>query len=381
MIYLVLLALAPAIGLMVYVWNKDKSKEPPKMLALLVLFGVLSSIPSIIIETIGEKLFSVIFTPGSAIYNLFYYFFVVALAEEGSKFLFMFLYTRKHKDFDGLFDGMIYAIFVSLGFAAFENIFYVIDGGIQTAVMRAVLSVPGHMFFAVFMGYYYSMWHTYKLCDESEKYFANLRMITPKQPPYKYNGYLALSLIVPIAIHGYYDFALSMQNIIFVLSDLALMIALYIICFMRIKKMSKRDMQDYQLIPMLLCQKYPELIGVIMPREAHPMNVAQSYYQQRMPVQNNAYAAAGAQRPAPQQPNRPVYNNQNGYRPNQPQRGSNGEIGSPNAYRPNVPQQPVRNAYPNNQNNYRPNQGYPNQGYPNLPNNFPKGNNQNNNYR
>ena len=388
MIYLVLLAVAPAAALMAYVWKKDKSKEPPKMLAILVALGVASCLPAALLERVGISLLGSFLNPDTVISKVITYFFIVALAEEGLKFLFMFLYTRNHKEFDGLFDGMIYAIFVSLGFAAFENILYVVEGGLKVAVMRAILSVPGHMFFAVFMGYYYSMWHTYKLCDESEKYFANLRMLTPKAPPYKYQGYLALALIVPIGIHGFYDFALSMESGLFIVLALGLMVALYIICFMRIRNMSKRDMQDYQLIPMLLCQKYPELIGVIMPRNAHPMNVAQSYYQQRMPAQNNAYATAGApnmnayatagaQNAAPKQQSRPAYNNPNAYRPNPPQQGANGGITSPNAYRPNMPQQPVQNnPYPNNPNNYAPNQGYPN-----SPNNYPKGNNQNNNYR
>ena len=178
--HLLLLALAPACVLLFYIWKKDKSeKEPPGLLLLLFFGGVLSCLPASILETLLitpiEQAFGfddattiadggVSFVIGSFLE----YFFGVALVEEGLKFLVMFLLTHKSRHFNSLFDGMIYAIFVSLGFAAFENIFYVFDYGVGTALVRAVMSVPGHMFFAVFMGYYYSMWHLYKTANTVE---------------------------------------------------------------------------------------------------------------------------------------------------------------------------------------------------------------------
>lgn len=289
MIYLLLIAVAPSVILLRYVYKLDKEKEPFGMLLTLFFLGVISCFPASIVEQLLEGVNKNLFTQNTYLYMFVENFFGVALVEEGFKFLFMYLYTRKHKEFNGLYDGMIYAIFVSLGFATLENIEYVFQYGFATGVTRAVLSVPGHMFFGVFMGYYYSLWHTFKLCDASETYFAQLGMINPRSPKYKYKGYLVRSIVVPVSIHGFYDFALSSENTMLILIFLAMMVLLYIICFKRIKKQSKSDMADYKLIPMILCKKYPELIGVITPRQANPMNVPQNYYRTSNTYHQNQY--------------------------------------------------------------------------------------------
>ena len=286
-VLLIIAAVIPAIILMYYVWTKDKSKEPPKMLITLFLLGIASCIPAMFIElAVGSAINSIY--PEGTLSNLFVTaYFGVALIEEGCKFVLMYLYTRNHKEFNGLFDGMIYATFVSLGFAAFENIFYVLENGFGNAVVRGIMSVPGHMFFAVFMGFYYSMWHTYRLCDKSETYFANLNMIHPRLPKYKYKGYLVTAIVLPTIVHGTFDFLLFINQ---TLACMGLVVVLYIVCFGRIKKMSKSDMENYQLIPMLLCRKYPELIGIITPRRANPMAMPAEYYQSRTGnIQNNTY--------------------------------------------------------------------------------------------
>ena len=314
--YLLLLAVAPAIALMIYVWKKDKSKEPFKMLVILIVLGAVSCLPAALVELGLGAIIQPVFGGNKMTYSFVNAFFGVALVEEGFKFLFMFLYTRNHKEFNGLFDGMIYAVFISLGFAALENIMYVFEGGAANAFSRAVTAVPGHMFFGVFMGYNYSLWHTYKLCDKSEKYFANLGMLTVRPPEFKYSGYLVKAIILPILIHGFYDFCLFTENETFVGIYFIFLIALYIICFARIKKLSKADKEDYELIPMMLCQKYPELIGVITPRQPNPMAMPNSYYQNRYNTYNNAnqYAAQGQSVYPPQNNYPPGNYNNNSYR-------------------------------------------------------------------
>ncbi len=281
MTYLLFLALAPAAFLMFYVWKKDKSKEPFGMLLVLVILGALSCIPASILEKIFDTVISNVFTPNTYTYYFASAFFGVALVEEGCKFVFMYLYTHKHKEFNGLFDGMVYAVFVSLGFAALENVLYVFDGGVSVAISRGLMAVPGHMFFAVFMGYYYSLWHVNKLCDASEKYFANLGFIQIKAPSYKYGNHLVRAFVIPVIFHGIYDFCLFTGNPYLVLFDLALVVVLYIVCFKRIKKLSNSDIEDSRLIPSILCEKYPELTRVINPTVVNPMTLPQSYYQQK----------------------------------------------------------------------------------------------------
>ena len=169
-ILLVIAGLVPAVVLCFYVFSKDKvEKEPLPLLLKLLLLGAISCLPAAYLETAIISVIDGIFknltmTPIlDRIYKAVYYFIGVALVEEGLKWLILYYVTKNNKEFNCIFDGMIYAIFVSLGFAAFENVLYVMEYGWINAVMRAILSVPGHMFFAVMMGWYYSLWHITEL--------------------------------------------------------------------------------------------------------------------------------------------------------------------------------------------------------------------------
>ncbi len=84
-------------------------------------------------------------------------FFLAAIPEEISKWLVLYWIVWKSREFDEHYDGIIYAVFVSLGFALVENIMYVVNRGMGVALIRAVLSVPGHGSFGVLMGYYFSL--------------------------------------------------------------------------------------------------------------------------------------------------------------------------------------------------------------------------------
>lgn len=81
-------------------------------------------------------------------------FLLVALVEEFSKFIFVRGILYRNPNFNEPFDGIVYSVMVGMGFATFENILYVSDGGIATAVLRMFTAVPAHASFAVLMGYY-----------------------------------------------------------------------------------------------------------------------------------------------------------------------------------------------------------------------------------
>lgn len=153
---LFMLAVLPAAVLLWYVWKADPvEKEPPGLLLRLLLCGVLSTIPAILLE-IG---FSMAFPEGETATTLgavaFQNFIGVALIEEGCKYYFLKGRTWNDSNFDYVFDGIVYAVFVGLGFAIAENINYVFSYGFETGVVRAFTAIPGHCVFAVFMGYFY----------------------------------------------------------------------------------------------------------------------------------------------------------------------------------------------------------------------------------
>lgn len=184
---LLLLALAPPLIIIVYIWFKDKyNKEPIKLLLFAFLLGTLSIIPAIILELIGNELID-----RMTMLNVFIYaFFVVALSEEGMKFLALRRFLYRKTDFNEPFDGIIYSVMISMGFAAVENVMYVLNHGFSTGFLRMFTAVPGHAGFAIMMGYFVG----------KAKFTRRYKTL-----------YLLFGLISAIVFHGLYDFFL-LQN-------------------------------------------------------------------------------------------------------------------------------------------------------------------------
>ena len=153
------IAIFPAIFFMIYIYrNDDKEKEPPLLLLKCIIGGLLAVPIAIILEMIAEAvviyLLENVVSATRVNYGVLTAIFV-GLIEEGAKFFFLYIFTWKDKEFNYRFDGIVYAVFVSLGFAALENVFYVFNYGTGVALQRALLTIPGHMRFAVYMGLYY----------------------------------------------------------------------------------------------------------------------------------------------------------------------------------------------------------------------------------
>ena len=153
---LLTLAVAPVILLAIFVYNKDKcEKEPPSMLVKAFLGGV----GAVVLTVLTAGFFDMDASPDDGViwYLFSEAFLEAAIPEELFKFLFFMIIVWKSKYFDEHFDGIVYATFVSLGFACIENIVYVFRDGAGVGIMRAILSVPGHFLFGVLMGYYLSL--------------------------------------------------------------------------------------------------------------------------------------------------------------------------------------------------------------------------------
>ena len=190
---LLIAAATPVLIIIIYIYIKDKYEKESKRV-LLVSF-LLGAVLSIIVTTILYIVFD-IFLPlpdDHSIWQQFVKaFFVVALVEEFSKYIMLRYYAQPKKDFNEPFDGIIYAVMVSMGFAAVENLFYVLEGGMNVAVIRAVTAIPAHAVFAVMMGYY---------------------MGKAKFAPYKKVRYNLTGLFLAVLFHGAYDFFLFINFI------------------------------------------------------------------------------------------------------------------------------------------------------------------------
>ena len=178
-------ALLPAILLWIYIWKQDPQPEPTNRLVKAVLYGVVIFIPVGILEmAIKQVLFGG--EPITVFGTTVMAFFVAAIPEESFKLLALWLVLRKNPCFDEHFDGIVYAVCVGLGFAAVENVLYVIgsqENWFSVAIARSLLAVPGHYAFGVLMGYYYSVYH---FVDHSPRTAACV-------------------LLVPVLAHGVYD--------------------------------------------------------------------------------------------------------------------------------------------------------------------------------
>lgn len=150
MTYLIL-AIAPAIALVLYTYYRDKhDREPVGLLIKVFFYGALSVVPAAYLEGL--------YVAGSnnLVSTAYYTFFIVAGAEEGCKFLFMRWAAYNKKAFNEPFDGIVYCVMIGMGFATVENVIYVIQSGnpMSTALLRMLTAVPAHFTFAVIMGYY-----------------------------------------------------------------------------------------------------------------------------------------------------------------------------------------------------------------------------------
>lgn len=220
--FLLLAALVPAAFLMVQVYRLDRiEKEPAGLLLKLVLFGALSGLAAGAIEGALTRLLDVTLG-GSMLRLVLENFLAVALVEEACKRWVVLKFAWRHPAFDYRFDAVVYCVFSALGFAALENILYVAEYGFAVAVSRALLSVPGHCFFAVYMGIYLGQ---AKMAERAmQRYYIELPDESPGQ-------YLRASLLVPALLHSFWDFSLSvggwLMTVLFYLFVLAFFIDAY----------------------------------------------------------------------------------------------------------------------------------------------------------
>lgn len=222
----VLAAVLPAVFLMRYVYRQDKiEREPTHLLVSLIGKGILAALAAIVLEMLGQSVLNALVEPENPIYVYLMAFLVVAAVEEGTKFFFLYRCTWRDPNFNYRFDAILYAVFVSLGFAAFENVKYVFSYGLSVALPRAILAVPGHMGFAVFMGVFYGR---AKRCHDWGNGFGC-----------KVN--LILNYLFPVFLHGVYDTCCMLGTNRSTLVFVAFVLAMYLIVFRLIRRESRTD--------------------------------------------------------------------------------------------------------------------------------------------
>ncbi len=156
MLYLTLLvlAIAPGISILWYVYNKDKyEKEPKKLVVKTFFLGACFTIPAGLLEVAIQSVTG-ISMEGNLVQGFIGAYFFVAPIEEYAKYLAIKIKAFKSSEMNEVMDGIVYGVAAAMGFATLENIAYVFEYGIGTGVMRALLSVPGHGIEGAIIGYY-----------------------------------------------------------------------------------------------------------------------------------------------------------------------------------------------------------------------------------
>lgn len=189
---LLIIAISPGIALALIIYLTDRyDREPLLLLLKIFVLGMISVLPAALFEQ-----FLIYFNPFAGILGIVFTAFIIAgLTEEFIKRQVILKFAFNRSEFDEKLDGIIYAVFASLGFATAENINYVMftfASNPYVGIFRGFVSVPAHMLFAITMGYYLSL---SKFCLE----------------PGMKKTYLRKALLVPMLLHGIFDFILMVN--------------------------------------------------------------------------------------------------------------------------------------------------------------------------
>ena len=223
---LIAAAIIPALVLLVKIYRLDRlEKEPISLLLSLVFLGILSTALASLAEQLGDLILAFFLPEQSLAYQLILYFGVVAFAEEGFKYLLLKKRTWQSPHFNCEFDGVVYAAFVSLGFALWENIGYVLRYGLATAMARALTAIPGHACFGVFMGVWYGVAKRQEMAGEPEASSRSRR----------------LAVVLPALLHGLYDYIATQQRESLSLAFIAFVAVLFMTAYRLAKKTAQHD--------------------------------------------------------------------------------------------------------------------------------------------
>ena len=219
---LIFVSLAPVLIIAIYVYIRDMYEKEPVGRLLLALGSGMLIIPPVLV---AEK-----FLYGGADWltglskPLYTAFVVASFTEESFKYLAFILFFWGSRHFNEKFDGIVYAVYISLGFAAVENLVYVYSGGYQVGMMRAFTAVPAHALFGVSMGYHFGLARFYPGSRKRE---------------------LFLAFMFPFVWHGLYDFFLMTGKAAYLVLFIPLLVFLWVSGFKKMKRLS--DISVYRV--------------------------------------------------------------------------------------------------------------------------------------
>lgn len=226
-IILILLSFIPIYIILGFIYANDKvEKEPWQLLLATFIGGVISLF---ITKILAAKFHSMIpflieGNPNNEKYKIFLISFgEIGLIEELSKWIILYLVIWRRKNFNYIYDGIIYAVFVSLGFAAVENIYYLWGSNFGVLLGRIIFTIPAHASFGIIMGYYFGYARYYKKMKYNSTFIR----------------YMYSSVFFVILYHGLFDYVLATDYKYNVVMFIATTIFIFTNAIMKLRKVNK----------------------------------------------------------------------------------------------------------------------------------------------
>lgn len=251
------IAFLPALFLCGFIYYKDRiEKEPVTLLLLLFGLGAVAYLPTLAAEKAVLAGIDMLFessmdfsadgmvrysSTGSMLgHTLLSSFVGIALPETAVKLAILVLVTSKSRHFNYMFDGIVYSVFVSLGFAAVENIRFAWMNGWETLVLRSLASIPCHLIVGIIMGYFYTTWNAYRKAVQLEQSYVKRGVISEVRLKTSAR-WLLLSGLLPFFTAGIYTIAGSIHSTVVDTLFYFVVFFLYGISFLGVDKFSDED--------------------------------------------------------------------------------------------------------------------------------------------
>ncbi len=169
------------------------------MILKIFFWGMVITLPVFLVEFGAAYAITKINLP-SFFLSILYWFLIIASVEEIFKYLVVRGKVLKHCVFDEPVDAMIYMIVAALGFAALENILYLLPPAEKIFSINEFFARTVIISFFRFIGATF----LHALCSGLVGYFMALSIYKAK----KGSGLIILGLLSAILLHGLYNFSI-----------------------------------------------------------------------------------------------------------------------------------------------------------------------------
>lgn len=207
-------AIAPAMALLCFFYLKNEyGSQTFGFVVRTFIIGALLMFPVMVLQHafLAEGFFANPLLKAFILYGFF---------EEFFKWFMLYFFAYKHVEFNRRYDGIIFGVSLSLGFASMENGLYLIANGVETALGRALLPVSSHAIYGVIMGYYLGR---AKMEEKHRK------------------KWLVLSLFLPVLLHSLYDAILLLWSKHFLFVMVPFMLVLWWVAIQKVKLANQLD--------------------------------------------------------------------------------------------------------------------------------------------